>query len=364
MVVARQRPDYYGDLFTLQNFDEAVSRSPSYVKIANAAANKTVALTVQTAKDLEAILEDARAGGTLVLDKMHEREPKLGLLCRVLAAELGHLFQTNLYLTPPQGRGFGPHWDDHDVFILQVLGCKHWKIEKQRRAFPSRDENMGPEGRELLGEIDSFVLEQGDLVYIPRGFVHAAESGAELSLHITLGVRARFWEDLLHAVVKAAGLRDERIRHALPLGYNKAQRDGLIFRLANTVRGLNDESFLAGVVDQYLDDLVTLHPLDVSNQVAFFFSPKDKLCLASAVGARRAIAYQSHVADETVRVNYGARTIVFPSIFREALEFALQRPIFVVRDIPGDLEDEERIAFAERLLEEGLLVRNPENASP
>jgi hypothetical protein len=29
----------------------------------------------------------------------------------------------------------------------------------------------------------------------------------------------------------------------------------------------------------------------------------------------------------------------------------------MIREIPGDLEDEERIAFAERLLEEGLVVR-------
>jgi len=60
---------------------------------------------------------------------------------------------------------------------------------------------------------------------------------------------------------------------------------------------------------------------------------------------------------DSVRVNYGARAIVFPSFFREALEFALNRPAYIIREIPGELENEERIAFAERLLEEGLMVR-------
>jgi hypothetical protein len=64
-----------------------------------------------------------------------------------------------------------------------------------------------------------------------------------------------------------------------------------------------------------------------------------------------------HNDNDSVRINYGARAIVFPSFFREALEFALNRPAYVIREIPGDLEDEERIAFAERLLEEGLVVR-------
>jgi hypothetical protein len=64
-----------------------------------------------------------------------------------------------------------------------------------------------------------------------------------------------------------------------------------------------------------------------------------------------------HNGGDSVRINYGARAIVFPSFFREALEFALNHPAYVIREIPGDLEDEERIAFAERLLEEGLVVR-------
>jgi hypothetical protein len=35
----------------------------------------------------------------------------------------------------------------------------------------------------------------------------------------------------------------------------------------------------------------------------------------------------------------------------------LNRSAFVIREIPGEVEDEERVAFAERLLEEGLVVR-------
>ena len=36
LVVQRGKPDYYGDLFSLREFDEAITRDPSYVKIANA----------------------------------------------------------------------------------------------------------------------------------------------------------------------------------------------------------------------------------------------------------------------------------------------------------------------------------------
>ena len=119
----------------MQDFDEAITSAPSYVKLANAATKKNTAYKSETAPGLEAVLADMRDGGTLVLDQLHHREPKLGLLCRLLGPELGHRFQTNLYLTPPHGKGFTPHWDNHDVFILQVLGSKHWNVEKERRAF-------------------------------------------------------------------------------------------------------------------------------------------------------------------------------------------------------------------------------------
>src|SRR5215210_7119987 len=251
LVVHRQQSDYYDGLFNLQDFEEALTRSPDYVKLANAATQKNKSYQSVVTEGVEAVLGDMRDGGTLVLDQLHHRDPKLRLLCRVLAAEVGHRFQTNLYLTPAHGKGFTPHWDNHDVFILQVVGSKDWKIEKQRRALPGKGEAMGDEGRELRGDLDSFVLEQGDVIYIPRGFVHAAECGSEPSLHITLGATGVFWEDILHAAVTAAVLRDERLRHTLPLGFVQAPDDALIKRLKGGFRELADEAFLRGAVAQF-----------------------------------------------------------------------------------------------------------------
>ncbi len=146
------------------------------------------------------------------------------------------------------------------------------------------------------------------------------------------------------------------MRHTLPLGFLQAPNDAIVKRLRGAFRELADEAFLSGVVAQFKDELVRMYPLDVSDQIVDFFRPRP-LTIDDVVGARRAIVYQMHNDGDSVRINYGARAIVFPSFFREALEFALNRPAYVIREIPGELEDEERIAFAERLLEEGLVVR-------
>ena len=52
----------------------------------------------------------------------------------------GHPTQVNAYITPPSSRGFSPHYDVHDVFVLQVAGEKHWRIHAPVLPDPLRDQ--------------------------------------------------------------------------------------------------------------------------------------------------------------------------------------------------------------------------------
>jgi hypothetical protein len=307
-------------------------------------------------KGLEAILADMRSGCTLALDHMHRKNPKLALLCRTLGPEYGHPFQTNLYLTPPHGKGFTPHWDNHDVFILQVMGSKNWQIEKERRTIPGQGENMGDDNRELRGELLSFTLNQGDFIYIPRGFVHAAASGADASLHITLGVVTIFFQDLLEAALKAAIRRDDQLRAGMPVRFLQGPQEDIVKRAAATFRNLGDEEFLNSVMADFKDKMVKSFPLDVSGQVWDHFRPSP-LTGGDIVGPRRGTVYQFHADDDSVRVNFGTQSITFPGFLRPSLDFALNTPAYAVRDVAGELDDDEKIIFMERLLLEGLAVR-------
>jgi len=356
LVVHRNDPDYYGDIFTLRDFDETVTHDPSYVKIANAPTQKVTQYKTSMIKGLEAIVADMRAGCTLALDHMHKKNPNLALLCRTLGPEYGHPFQTNLYLTPPHGAGFTPHWDNHDVFILQVVGSKKWKIEKERRVVPAKNENMGLENRDLRGELLSFTLNQGDYIYIPRGFVHAAESGPEASLHITLGVTHIFLEDFLEAVLKAAIRSDDRLRAGMPVGFMHEPHEDLVKRVSAMFQNMADEKFLNTVMTEFKDKMVKWFPLDVSGQVWDHFRPAP-LAGGDIVGPRRGTVYQTHVTDDSVRINFGTQSITFPAFLRPSLDFALKTPRYAVRDVAGELEDEEKVVFIERLIQDGLVVR-------
>ena len=360
-MVHRNDPNYYGDLFTVEDFDEAITRAPGYIKM-NDAMKAGTTIKYATVQGLEAVLADMRDGGTLILEQLQRHEPKLGLLCRLLGQELGHGFETNLYLTPPRGKSSVPHWDNVDVFTLQVWGSKRWTLENERRIFPVRPDRMGDRGHAFRGETTSVTINQGDLIYIPRGFMHVAECGPEASLHISLGMVPVVLEEFLHAVIKAAVRADENLRVALPLGFIHRGGDRIVRRAIAALRQAADETFVSAVLDQFLDELVQISPIDISGQVARFFQPTP-LTAEDVVGPRPGIVCRIHAGDDPVRLNVGTRTILFPGLFREALDFALNTPTFAIRDISGTLEDEEKIVFTERLIQEGILIRKTRASS-
>jgi ribosomal protein L16 Arg81 hydroxylase len=356
LIVHRENPGYYGDLFSLQDFDDYTTRGRGYVKTAEATAKVQAKHQGATATVLERVLTEMRDGHTLILDGTQEFEPKLGQMCRMLGQETGAHFQTNIYLTPPGGKGFTPHWDNHDVLILQVLGSKHWKVEKERRVLPAKDGVIEDEGREFRGDIHSFTLQQGDMLYIPRGCVHAAECGSEPSMHVTMGVYPDTWDQLIGAVVKAAIQRDDNLRLALPLGYLKDDGAGMTNRLGDVLRKAADPEFLAQILEQFKDEVVQKARFDISGQITSFFQAKP-LTLDDKIGARAGLVYRMHFHEEAVTLKVGTRAITFPDFFSEALKFALETPSFAIRDLPGDLEDEEKLIFIERLMQEALIVR-------
>ena len=112
----------------------------------------------------------------------------------------GCMAGANAYLTPKGSQGFAPHWDDIDALVLQLEGAKTWKVYAPRstdEALPRfsspnlEQDELGP----LLGEV---TLQPGDLLYLPRGYVHQAKAAQVDSLHVTASLaRQHTWRDLL-----------------------------------------------------------------------------------------------------------------------------------------------------------------------
>lgn len=79
-------------------------------------------------------------------------------------------------MTPAYSSGFAPHWDDVDTFLVQTEGQKYWKIYAPLSDFEKlpmeSSENLTQEYVNLLNVVFQGYLYAGDLLYMPRGYIH------------------------------------------------------------------------------------------------------------------------------------------------------------------------------------------------
>ena len=234
-------------LLSLDRVDEIISDSelpPSALTMAQSGAPVPASEYTYASGiiDRGAVLDTFRNGATIVLPQLHFADARLYTFCLALEREFGARIQTNIYLTPPGNSGFGIHYDDHDVFVLQVSGRKKWEIYGQREGLPFRGEKFRRD-HDDPGELKAeFVLEPGQCLYVPRGLAHRAENeGAEPSLHITIGILVQTWAEFVLETVAEATLRIPELRHSLPRSLffepdKRAENEALFNRLMDEIR--------------------------------------------------------------------------------------------------------------------------------
>jgi ribosomal protein L16 Arg81 hydroxylase len=159
------------------------------------------------------LTQELNSGATLVLDAVDELFESLRALAEALELFFHERIQINAYASWRTSRGFDLHWDDHDVFILQVTGRKHWKVHGMTLAYPLAGDPKEPKPTEP--PLWDHILETGDLLYIPRGFWHVAYPLNEPTLHLTVGVHNRAGLDLMRWLVNRLRSR-EIFRQDLP----------------------------------------------------------------------------------------------------------------------------------------------------
>ena len=190
------------------------------------------------------VLAEFAAGATLVLQGLHRMWPPIQGFAGALSAQLGHPVQVNAYVTPPQNTGFAPHYDVHDVFVLQFAGRKRWRIHEPVLTSPLREQpwhDRKPAVSARCAEPPLFdsILESGDTIYLPRGYIHAATSLGEISGHLTVGVHPVTRQLLTDQIFAALG-DDEELRRSLPLAVDLSDERVLDGELKATVAALHE----------------------------------------------------------------------------------------------------------------------------
>ncbi|HEU0087160.1 MAG TPA: cupin domain-containing protein [Pseudonocardiaceae bacterium] len=369
-----QLPGAFDDLLDLQAADELLSRRglrTPFVRIVrdgevlgsgqftgSGGAGAEIADQVRD----DRVAELFAGGATIVLQALHRNWPPVIDFVGRLAIELGHPVQANAYLTAPSSRGFAAHYDVHDVFVLQLAGRKHWTVHPPVHPDPLRDQPWQQHAAAVAHAavqhepVLDTVLEPGDALYLPRGYLHAATSLPAITAHLTVGVHTvtRF------ALVEALGaLLAERaeLRAALPMGLDVADPAQLAPHLRTVVDQLCAalREVPAADVARWVRQRVWAgcrpEPLGPIAQASFATAVRPEQVVRCRGGLRCVL----RTGQDQLVLELPDRTITLPPGTRPALEALLGGGEVVVGRLPG-LADADRLVLVRRLLREGVLV--------
>ena len=301
--------------------------------------------------DRVAVARLYRAGATVVFNQLQNSDRKMADFCRRMERLFGCHVQTNLYLTPSNEQGFKTHYDNHDVFILQIAGEKKWKVYGDPAATPYRGERFDSDTDKPGAEELIFTLKAGDVVYIPRGYFHDAvnEHESDPSLHITVGLIVRTWADLVLEAVSEQCLENPAFRRALPPGFAEPGYDSapLKAEFRELMRQLADSASPDNGLEHIVENFVRSREPDISGAIFDNRAREDVSYSAST----DALFHVFEEGDAGVRV-------IGPAI---QFQFGRAPATLVRRVLSGDpfrladLDHEEARDVVERLMTAGLV---------
>lgn len=365
-VVAERGADYYADLLRVADIDAIIATaSPEslehHVDLVRYEGTRNVhrpiPRTPHGLPDLRFIYAAYQDGYSIVANSLQQRWAPISALCASLQQTLHHPVGAYLFLTPRATQAFAPHWDVHDVFILQIAGAKNWLLYDPMVTLPLVHMQHEVHPSQLGRPIAEVCLRAGDVLYLPRGYIHQALTSDVSSLHLTVWVLAFRWADLLESIVLRLAEDDIALREALPVGFLRDDADTaalsarcreLLARAAGAAPVEDGVLALAKrlghaqqvPLDGHFVALDALHQIDLGTVVEH---RAGMVCVVYRAGAESVLEFAGYQLRE-------------PLAALPALEFIARAERFAVRELPGDLTDLGKCELVRRLVREGLLA--------
>ncbi len=307
-----------------------------------------------------AAVYDAMAGGhTIVVNHVARFWRPAAEMCSMLEASLGHPVGCNLFLTPPGAVGFVPHYDAMDTLFVQVEGSKHWSVHRPVHELPFGSGFAKPDPAGLGRPELEATLHPGDVLFMPRGWIHGGVTTSEHSLHLTFGISPIRWKDLLGERARAEAGTSLKLRRAVPPDLLGVGRVDDLVAAAGAVLGseLPGESGGTGLARRVLESLfrrVVGRPSPLEPHFQHLLG-LERLGLDTEVERRRGLPPVVLTDTDQARIGFPGSSVAGPPEAAAAFRFLARRSRFRIGDLPGPLDDGARLALARTGVRQGLL---------
>jgi ribosomal protein L16 Arg81 hydroxylase len=359
----RDKPGYYDDILSEADLDLFLSQqdlNPTSIRLVKDGVTvpmdtwtkmqERTAGPFKTFVITEELFRNYYNGATIIINSAEKMIPSLTKACSAIQQEMRLILQANIYITPPNSQGFSMHYDDHDIFTLQVKGPKKWRLYDTGEELPTTKKPF-KKSPELIKELE---LHSGDLLYMPRGVVHEAFATDVATIHVNFSCTGLYGFHLLEDLAKIAEDEDVFFRKMIP---NSFSSDDEINRYKSAFA-----KKLTELIEKHdIAELLQMQNKKITSRQIINFNGRlndalalEKLHLQSLVVRRKGIAfYLEKLADGTTLVNFGKHTISVSGII--SLDIFFQDNAFKVTDIKGLMTNNGKLTIVREFIQAGFL---------
>lgn len=353
--VARNDPDYFGSLREDLRLEQVIwqtCHSWGDVSLARAHTNYEGAPYAALPPSVSTVRQALAEDYTVVINNLEKKSIRVAEFCRNVEKSLHFNAIVNLYFTKANTQGLNYHYDTEDVFILQLEGKKEWRVYDVRADLPLTDE-LYQQPDCASSSFQTFQLCAGDVLYIPRGFVHEARALEHDSLHLTVTVSVVRWAAVLHRLIDIASRHDVEFRKAVKVDLLRTGEVSSAQSVVSTLlQRISAQEYLPLAISEIQDRLLADKARLPLNGTA-----DDDVQVGSVVGVAPDQVYlltRSH--EGALFLKFVGASIELSDDLEEVVRFVCQRKTFIVDELPGAFTAAEKVGLVKRLVECGFLT--------
>lgn len=356
--IKRRNKDYYKEIITLEDIDEFISFmgdskniriKKDYRDYDSIHANNTYQMFNKSAS-ITLFDVSSKINSVKKIQKNLERE----LFCKT---------SSSIFITPPSSQTVKKHYDLGGTFILQLKGSKNWLLYDKAIECPRTNDYFSPhyfpEAVNNAPLKESILLNEGDLLYIPRGFVHEAKTSDSYSIHLSLIFAPYTWDNLLPNILEDF-LNDEPLaRKILPIEYNKGLKSNEEMKKVYSLllNKLLDNTKYLEVGTERLKQSQEIQSLNLNGRLIELID-LDTITINSEICVHQGMIYNVTQTEKILKIFFHNKSIEIPINTKEAFDYIIgTHRRFTLKEIPS-MDEESTVFLVKFLVKEGFLQCN------
>lgn len=361
LLIKRNNPNYFDDLFDIEAFDKLLSYTKIPYTNIDLAKDSTPLDKEEycdgTEINLERLMELHNDGATIILRAIHNWYRPLQRLRLQCESTFYSPVQINVYLTPPENTSTPPHWDTHDLFVLQLKGTKNWKIFSGSYALPLSDDRFIPGVSDAGSPVNELLLEAGDIAYLPRGTVHEPQSFT-YSVHAAVGILSNRWVDLLIENIRLLAKNNIELRKKVTFDYGLESESAhikIVNKLLQYLPSINNQNIAKQAVEMLVNRFIQSRNLVVEGKLIDVINT-ETVSVATIVKHNIGICFRSYIENDKIYLLWAKQKIAFPVHLKTVFDFITTTDTFKVDDISRSLTEEEKVVIISTLIDSNFLT--------